>query len=122
MILSILDIKISSVFILGQIRVLKTHHSFRKTRPFITERLLMGRKESNQTKTNSFIFKEDIRRPYRLFWQFRLHLRAKKCDSICTQSKKLKEDIQGPELQCLLKVKEDLSSVVILHHAILNAK
>ena len=24
----------------------------RKTRPFITERLLMGRKESNQTKTN----------------------------------------------------------------------
>ena len=24
----------------------------RKTRPFITERLLMGRKESNQTKSN----------------------------------------------------------------------
>ena len=24
----------------------------RKTRPFITERLLMGRKESNQTRTN----------------------------------------------------------------------
>ena len=26
----------------------------RKTRPFITERLLMGRKESNQTNKNSF--------------------------------------------------------------------
>ena len=25
----------------------------RKTRPFITERLLMGRKESNQTKTKN---------------------------------------------------------------------
>ena len=27
----------------------------RKTRPFITERLLMGRKESKQTKTNIFM-------------------------------------------------------------------
>ena len=29
---------------------------------------------------------------------------------------------QGQELQCLLKVKEDLSLVLIFHHAILNAK
>ena len=29
----------------------------RKTRPFITERLLMGCKESNQTKTNRIIHK-----------------------------------------------------------------
>ena len=28
----------------------------------------------------------------------------------------------GPELQCLLKVKEDLSKVLIFQHAILNAK
>ena len=28
----------------------------------------------------------------------------------------------GPELQCLLKVKEDLSKVLIFHHDILNAK
>ena len=28
----------------------------RKTRPFITERLLMGRKESNQTKRNKIIY------------------------------------------------------------------
>ena len=28
----------------------------------------------------------------------------------------------GPELQCLLKVKEDLSQVLIFHHALLNAK
>ena len=30
----------------------------RKTRPFITERVLMGRKESNQTKTNFQKLKE----------------------------------------------------------------
>ena len=29
---------------------------------------------------------------------------------------------QGPELQCLLKVKQDLSKVLIFQHAILNAK
>ena len=29
---------------------------------------------------------------------------------------------QGPELQCLLKVKQDLSLVLIFQHAILNAK
>ena len=28
----------------------------------------------------------------------------------------------GPELQCLLKVKQDLSLVLIFQHAILNAK
>ena len=28
----------------------------------------------------------------------------------------------GPELQCLLKVKEDLSKVLIFQHAILDAK
>ena len=28
----------------------------KKTRPFITERLLMGRKESNQTKSSFFLF------------------------------------------------------------------
>ena len=28
----------------------------------------------------------------------------------------------GPELQCLLKVKQDLSKVLIFEHAILNAK
>ena len=28
----------------------------------------------------------------------------------------------GPELQCLLKVKEDLSNVLIFQHAILDAK
>ena len=28
----------------------------------------------------------------------------------------------SPELQCLLKVKEDLSQVLIFHHALLNAK
>ena len=28
----------------------------------------------------------------------------------------------GPELQCLLKVKQDLSYVLIFQHAILNAK
>ena len=28
----------------------------RKTRPFITERLLMGRKESNQTNKNQWVF------------------------------------------------------------------
>ena len=36
----------------------------RKTRPFITERLLMGRKESNQTKTkqfSNFFFKNAFR-------------------------------------------------------------
>ena len=30
----------------------------RKTRPYITERLLMGCKESNQTKTKNFIVKK----------------------------------------------------------------
>ena len=30
--------------------------------------------------------------------------------------------IQGPDLQCLLKVKEEFSSVLIFQHAILNAK
>ena len=29
---------------------------------------------------------------------------------------------QGPELQCLLKVKQDLSKVLIFQYAILNAK
>ena len=29
---------------------------------------------------------------------------------------------KGPELQCLLKVKQDLSFVLIFQHAILNAK
>ena len=29
---------------------------------------------------------------------------------------------QGTELQCLLKVKQELSKVLIFHHAILNAK
>ena len=33
----------------------------RKTRPFITERLLMGRKESNQTKTNMMQLLSSIR-------------------------------------------------------------
>ena len=32
----------------------------RKTRPFITERLLMGRKESNQTKQNHYTGKKDF--------------------------------------------------------------
>ena len=45
----------------------------RKTRPFITERLLMGRKESNQTK-NQMIFhevktKNMILRSDFLFWE-----------------------------------------------------
>ena len=31
-------------------------------------------------------------------------------------------DVQGPELQCLLKVKQDLSLVLIFQHVILNAK
>ena len=31
-------------------------------------------------------------------------------------------NLQGPELQCLLKVKEDLSYVLIFQHAILDAK
>ena len=29
--------------------------------------------------------------------------------------------VQGLELQCLLKVKQDLSEVLIFYHAILNA-
>ena len=29
--------------------------------------------------------------------------------------------VQGPELQCLLKVKEDLNLVLIFQHAILDA-
>ena len=39
----------------------------RKTRPFITERLVMGRKESNQTKIDKFMLK---------FYSHCIHLNA----------------------------------------------
>ena len=44
----------------------------RKTRPFITERVLMGCKESNQKKTSGFIvkLKKSIKRHFAFFFNF----------------------------------------------------
>ena len=40
----------------------------RKTRPFITERLLMGRKESNQTKQKSWLAGEEFNKPVKTYF------------------------------------------------------
>ena len=51
----------------------------RKTRPFITERLLMGRKESNQTKqTVPGFYYEILHRNYKkMKWSFSYHFYVK---------------------------------------------
>ena len=60
----------------------------RKTRPFITERLLMGRKESNQTnKTNNHyhilnIADEVIRTNIRQIWQLPMHFNPLFCANL----------------------------------------
>ena len=60
----------------------------RKTRPFITERLLMGRKESNQTnkKNNHYhilkIADEVIRTNIRQIWQLTMHFNPLFCANL----------------------------------------
>ena len=57
-----------------------------------------------------------------LFFKINIFKNMFSCSmNILNVSNNLNPD-QGPKLQCLLKVKEDLSLVLIFQHAILNAK